>query len=98
MNLKGTHRNPDNKLDTDTLHSGSLSRAGWPEPCRCSFKSGADPEIICLNKKIWSQIPANYELHWNCSKDKTDYSGVAVFIKFKPLSVTHDIGVDRHDR
>ena len=72
------------------------------------FVKDADPDIICLNEtktdsikiseKMWSQIPANYEQHWNCSKDKTGYSGVAVFTKFKPLSVSHDIGVDRHDR
>jgi exonuclease III len=30
---------------------------------------------------MWSEIPATYEQHWNCSKDKKGYSGVAIFTK-----------------
>ena len=72
------------------------------------FMADAKPDIICLNeskmtydkieKKFRKEIPEGYEQHWNCSKDKKGYSGVAIFTKFKPISVTHDIGIDKHDR
>ena len=68
----------------------------------------AKPDIICLNetktddgkidKQFWKQIPEGYEQHWNCSKDKKGYSGVAIFTKFKPVAVTNDIGINKHDR
>lgn len=46
---------------------------------------------------MWSEIPATYEQHWNCSKDKKGYSGVAIFTKIQPISISHDIGIEKHD-
>lgn len=72
------------------------------------FMNDAKPDIVCLNetktdggkieKLLYKQIPPEYEQHWNCSKDKKGYSGVAIFTKYKPISVSHDIGVEKHDR
>lgn len=50
-----------------------------------------------IAKKFSSNVPRNYEQHWNCSKTKKGYSGVAIFTKFKPISVTHGIGIEKHD-
>ena len=66
------------------------------------------PDVICLNESkateekvetlFKSQIPPEYEQHWNCSKSRKGYSGVAVFTKVKPNSVRHDIKIEKHDQ
>ncbi len=38
-----------------------------------------------------------YEQYWNYA-EKKGYSGVAVFTKLKPLSVSYGIGIEKHDR
>lgn len=43
------------------------------------------------------QIPEDYEQYWNCCKGKKGYAGTAILTKVKPLSVTYDIGVGKHD-
>ena len=65
----------------------------------------AQPDIVCLNetktdpekidKVTARELPEEYEQHWNCSKLKKGYSGVAIFTKIKPLKVMHDI--EDHD-
>ncbi len=40
--------------------------------------------------------PEGYYCYWNYA-DKKGYSGVAVFSKIKPLSVTKGINIDKHD-
>ncbi len=37
-----------------------------------------------------------YEQYWNYA-EKKGYSGVAVFTRLKPLSVTYGIGIEKHD-
>ena len=43
-------------------------------------------------------MPEEYEQHWNCCKCKKGYSGVAILTKVKPLSVTHDLKISKHDQ
>jgi exodeoxyribonuclease III len=68
----------------------------------------ADPDIVCFNEtktdafkidkeKFWAEIPTDYEQHWNCSKNIKGYSGTAILTKIKPLKVTHDLGISKHD-
>lgn len=67
-----------------------------------------EPDIVMLNetktdadkvaRKFASVIPRCYEQHWNCSKVKKGYSGVAMLTKIKPLAVTHGIGIEKHDQ
>ena len=72
------------------------------------FLSSFDPDIVCFNEtkadldkvdkeRIWEQMPSCYEQHWNCCKTKKGYSGVAIFTKVRPISVTHGLGVSKHD-
>lgn len=67
-----------------------------------------NPDILCLNEtkideaklkeaklhKMWEN---NYGTYWNCCQTKAGYSGVAIFTKYKPISIIHGIGVARHD-
>ena len=62
----------------------------------CLNETKTDPKRI-TKEKSWEDIPKGYEQHWNCSKAKKGYSGVAIFTKVKPISVRHDIGMDQHD-
>ena len=72
------------------------------------FMTEVQPDVVCLNetkateekveKLFRSQIPPNYEQHWNCSKTRKGYSGVAIFTKVKPNSVRHDIKIEKHDQ
>jgi len=72
------------------------------------FLKDAGPDVVCLNetkcdavklakKELWKHIPEGYEQHWNFSKAKLGYSGVAIFSKVQPLKVTHDLGISKHD-
>ncbi len=66
------------------------------------FASG-QADVICLQETkahpgdvqhvAW---PKGYEVFWN-SADKKGYSGTAMIMKMKPLSVTNHIGVKAHD-
>lgn len=47
--------------------------------------------------KTHTHIPDGYAQYWNCSKAKKGYSGVAIFSKIKPIQVSHDIKVSKHD-
>ena len=37
-----------------------------------------------------------YRTYWS-SAEKPGYSGVAIFTKYKPLSIFHGVGVKEHD-
>lgn len=39
-----------------------------------------------------------YQAFYNCCKVKKGYSGVAIFTKYKPLSVKYGIGIEEHDQ
>ncbi len=64
------------------------------------FMKDADPDVICLNETKMKPEQADfdlpgYERYWN-SADKPGYSGVAVFTKVTPQSVSYDFGDDIH--
>ena len=71
------------------------------------FMENAKPDVLCLNEtktdadkvgKSWAaEMPEEYEQHWNCCKKKKGYSGVAIFTGVKPLSVIHDLDIEKHD-
>ena len=71
---------------------------GFLETC-----AQADADVICLQETKMRPDQASfdlpgYERYWN-SADKAGYSGVAVFTRRAPLSVTNDFGdeVHRHE-
>ena len=63
---------------------------------------GSDADAFCLQetKLQEGQIemePEGYYSYWDYA-EKKGYSGTAIFVKEKPLSVKYGIGVDEHDR
>lgn len=67
------------------------------------FVSAEQPDVLCLQetKARPEQVPMPLELggyhdYWN-SAEKPGYSGVAVFTRQKPLSVTYGMGLPEHD-
>jgi exodeoxyribonuclease-3 len=60
------------------------------------------PDVLCLQEtkspKVKPEIALKgYEQYWNYAQ-KPGYSGTAVFTKVKPLQVTNDIGIAKHDK
>lgn len=60
-----------------------------------------DADIFCLQETKLSEGQIELDLlgyydYWNYA-DKKGYSGVAIFTKDKPLSVSYGIGIDEHD-
>jgi len=73
-----------------------------------NFISKENPDILCLNEikidkdKLESEgiqkiFPTTYNYYWNCCKVKSGYAGTAIFSKIKPINVTYDIGIPKHD-
>jgi len=61
------------------------------------------PDILCLQEtkctpddveQLWH---SSYKTFWNCA-DKKGYSGTAIFVKNKPVTVTPHIGIIEHDK
>jgi exodeoxyribonuclease III len=51
-----------------------------------------------LKKEKFNELYSDtYKSYWNSSKAKAGYAGVAVFTKYKPVSVTYGINIDTHD-
>ena len=48
----------------------------------------------CKYETMWED---KYRTFWNCCKNKPGYSGVAIFTKYKPISITYGIGSKQHD-
>ena len=72
------------------------------------FLKKADPTIICFNEikvdvekmdkmNYHKQIPSEYEQFWNFCRVKKGYAGTAILTKVKPISVTYDLGITKHD-
>ncbi len=69
------------------------------------FVGQHQPDILCLQeiKADVEQIdkdliaPQNYIYYYNTCKTKKGYSGVAVFTKIQPKSVSFGIGIERFD-
>ena len=65
------------------------------------FFKEIDADIFCLQETKLSEGQIELDLlgyydYWNYA-DKKGYSGVAVFTKEKPLSVSYGLGIDEHD-
>ena len=72
------------------------------------FLKKTNPDILCLNEikmdyekmdkmNYHKMLPSEYEQYWNCCKVKKGYAGTAILTKVKPLSVTYDLGISKHD-
>ena len=68
-----------------------------------------NPDILCLNEtkidqltlrkeKIEYLFNKQYLTYWNEALNKKGYSGVAIFSKYKPISVTKGISIYEHDQ
>lgn len=64
------------------------------------------PIAVCLqetklnkNEKKYTELLKGYTSHFNYCKKKKGYSGTAVYVSnhFKPLKVTFDMGIQKHD-
>jgi exodeoxyribonuclease III len=50
-------------------------------------------------EKLKDRFPADYLQYWNCCKPPIKgYAGTIIFSKIKPIRVTYDIGVHKHDK
>lgn len=66
------------------------------------FFKQMDADIFCIQETKCQpdQISLNfegYQSYWN-SAEKKGYSGTAIFTKQKPITVTHGIGIEEHDK
>ncbi|SQB97340.1 exodeoxyribonuclease [Helicobacter fennelliae] len=65
------------------------------------FFNAIDADVFCIQESKMQRDQASfdfprYEEYWN-SAQKKGYSGVAIFSKTKPLSVSYDMGIAHHD-
>ena len=66
------------------------------------FMDEYDPDIICIQETKAHKEQVELELYkypykyWN-SAEKKGYSSTAIFSKIKPLAVTNDMGIAKHD-
>ncbi|HBF34866.1 TPA: exodeoxyribonuclease III [Candidatus Sumerlaeota bacterium] len=66
------------------------------------FVAQDSPDILCLQEtkahpgQVNLELPG-YHLYWNSAK-RPGYSGVAVFSRIEPQSVTLGIGIEKHDQ
>lgn len=66
------------------------------------FFESVDADVFCIQESKMHRDQATfdfkgYEEYWN-SAEKKGYSGVAIFSKTKPLSVSYDMGIEYHDK
>ncbi len=66
------------------------------------FFNAIDADVFCIQESKMQREQAtfdfpNYEEYWN-SAEKKGYSGVAIFSKKVPLSVSYDMGIAHHDK
>lgn len=65
------------------------------------FVEREQPDVLCLQETKMQPEQADfefpgYEVYWN-SAVKKGYSGTAVLTKEKPLSVSYDLGMEKHN-
>ena len=65
------------------------------------FIKEASPDILCLQETKMQEGQAEVELpdyhkYW-CSAEKKGYSGTLTLTKEKPLNVTYNMGIEKHD-
>lgn len=64
-----------------------------------------NPDIMLLEETKYSEdlhldfpfLPQGYEAYWTCSKERKGYSGVAIFSRLKPLSVSYGLKDGKYD-
>lgn len=67
------------------------------------------PDIICFNETkinadkcvtehFQKHFPPDFTLYFNSCKLHMGYSGTAICTRFKPISVTYDLGIPEHDQ
>jgi len=67
-----------------------------------AFVATYDPDVICLQEtraqpgQVILELPGYPHQFWN-GADRRGYAGTAVLSKTAPLTVRHDLGVERHD-
>lgn len=66
------------------------------------FFESVDADVFCIQESKMHRDQATfdfkgYEEYWN-SAEKKGYSGVAIFSKRKPMSVSYDMGIEHHDK
>ncbi|RDU69388.1 exodeoxyribonuclease III [Helicobacter brantae] len=66
------------------------------------FFESVDADVFCIQESKMQRDQASfdfkgYEEYWN-SAEKKGYSGVAIFSKKPPLSVSYDMGIEHHDK
>jgi exodeoxyribonuclease-3 len=65
------------------------------------FVAEVDADVLCLQEvraepeQVDLPLP-QYHVYWN-SAEKKGYSGVATLTKKKPINVTYDMGIEKHD-
>ena len=78
----------------------SVQRKGF-----CDWLAKESPDILCVQESkahpdqldVELLSPPGYKTYWS-SAEKKGYSGVGIFTKQEPLSVSHGFGVERFDR
>ena len=66
------------------------------------FVAAEQPDMLCLQETKMqpgqADVPleGGYREYWN-SAEKKGYSGVALFTKTEPQSVTYGLGIEEHD-
>ena len=66
------------------------------------FFRDIDADVFCVQEtklqegQIELDLPGYYD-YWNYA-EKKGYSGVAIFTKVKPISVSYGIGLEEHDK
>ena len=68
-----------------------------------SFLEQEQPDVLCLQEtKVSADITDQFAfsdypyVYWNCA-EKKGYSGTAILSRTEPLSVSHGLGIDKHD-
>ena len=66
------------------------------------YFENADADIFSVQETKLQEgqidfAPEGYNCYWNYAERK-GYSGVAVFTKKEPLSVSYGLGIDEHDK
>ena len=66
------------------------------------FFNAVDADVFCIQESKMHRDQAEFDFsgyyeYWN-SAEKKGYSGVAIFSKQEPLSVSYDMGIAHHDK
>ena len=67
------------------------------------FLDAERPDFLCLQETkctpddVEQPWPARYKTYWNCAQ-KRGYSGTAIFVKNRPVTVAQNLGITEHDQ